>query len=165
MDTSSITLAMGQLLHHSYKWLGVHASNELQRLGRIPSGSCIIINTDPIWRPGAHWIGVMIPKHRPNVLLFVDSYGLPVHKLVPDIDVWIRKQGRTQLEQCPFAIQRRRSAACGPLTVYILTNLIRYDDNLLKLVKAEFKATSRPANESKAYLYLIVNRINIGAKR
>lgn len=160
MDTSSIMLAMGQLLHPTYKWLGVYASNELCRLGRIPPGSCVIINTDPIWRRGEHWLGVMIPKHRPNVLLFVDSYGLPVYKLVPAISVWVHKQGRTTLEQCPFAIQRHQSAACGPLTVFILTNLMRYRDNLPNLVQAEFSPTNQHANENKAYLYLLGNRIN-----
>jgi len=161
MDTHTIDTTMQLAVRFPYRWLGVLASDQVRRLGRVPPGSCIIINTDEIKKPGRHWVGVLKPllPLKSDTVIFFDSYALPVHHLVPAIGRWLAQQGHNIIRS-PFAIQQFMSAACGPLTMFVLLKLPAYQNNLPQLIRSEFSKTDLRSNESKAYKYLVSRRIN-----
>lgn len=60
-------------LHTLPVFTRVYAANRLPNSISIPCG--IVVNTDPDFKPGSHWVAIYIDKFRNGE--YFDSYGLP----------------------------------------------------------------------------------------
>ena len=95
---------------------GVHAADQLHVPLHRPTA--LVINTDPSWKPGKHWVAVYIPIRGPWE--YFDSYGEP--PLSPFIRQWIDPHPyiyNNKLLQSPV------SDVCGQYCMYYLMHRAR----------------------------------------
>lgn len=115
MDTVQLTSILVSDPHTNKHSIMVCACDHLPaQITRVPA--CLIVNTDPSWKGGQHWLAIYIDANR-NVEFF-DSYGQPAEKyqLVSDFllrhsNVW--KMNTRQL-------QGTLSSTCGQFCIYFL---------------------------------------------
>ena len=149
---------MRRRIQRPYKWLGTMSATELGELGFASPGSCAIVNTDPSWRRGQHWVAVMKGGiHNSSstpVVIFYDSFGMPIHILNQNLSKWVSRQTGRQgfVSTSPFPTQNPQSKSCGPLSMYVLCKLPEYKDNLPRLIQSEFipHDSNDCSNERKA---------------
>lgn len=55
--------------------VGVYARNEIKPPGKKFARTAYVINTDPSYKRGKHWVAIYIDKNREGY--YFDSYGLP----------------------------------------------------------------------------------------
>ena len=73
LTTRDLEVMMMQDPVASSCFLGVFASDQLpSKISTYPSG--LIVNTDPIDKPGQHWVAMYFPNEGEE---FFDSYGFP----------------------------------------------------------------------------------------
>lgn len=78
MNSSDINLILKSLKSVDKIFVGVFASDTLPTIiKRKPA--LLICNTQPIRKPGEHWIAIYIDKH--NFGEYFDSFGLPPHNI------------------------------------------------------------------------------------
>jgi len=152
MNATTLEHILHRVIKPPYKFLGVFARDDLQRLPYAPPGSCFVINTDPSWRNGEHWVGIYVPLHRiAGTIIFFDSFALPVHLFHSSyFNVWMTRQAH-RIETSPFAIQPNNSNACGPMVMFVLTHLAKYGDMLDQLIQNEFSPINLGDNHNKAW--------------
>jgi hypothetical protein len=101
------------LRNHRSHFLGVRPMDQLPRL-KITGECCFIVNTDPSYLPGQHWLAVYVDKHR-NGECF-DSFG----RLPPrPIQFWLNANCNrwcynNRLLQSPL------STLCGAYCIFYL---------------------------------------------
>jgi hypothetical protein len=84
----------------------VCASDELP--SRVPTGSIYIINTDPSWLPGQHWVAVNFETN--GYAEYFDSFGKPPRqKVIEDF----LNQNSTKWTSNMKRLQSIHSNACG----------------------------------------------------
>ena len=81
----------------------------------MPRPCCLVINTDPGHKPGAHWLAVYISGD--GVIDYFDSYGFDPS--IPSIVSWIEKPGEL-LNVNKLRVQSVMSAACGQHCIHYL---------------------------------------------
>lgn len=77
MDSIEIKNIMQSNEYIKKYFKGVYACDRLPQLNKknIKNPVCLIANTDPINKPGTHWIAIYIP--RKGKVEYFDSYGNP----------------------------------------------------------------------------------------
>lgn len=65
------TIGIARLMHLTPHFYGVMACNRITQFRNIDEAS-FILNTDPDFKPGEHWVGIYIKN---NQLFFFDSFG------------------------------------------------------------------------------------------
>jgi len=157
MNTDDLDRVLRMVIKPPYQFCGVYPRDALFHLGPVPAGSCLVVNTDPSWRPGQHWVGIFVPLyHRPGSIIFFDSYALPLHLyLSASLNRWLTRQS-LRIETSPFAIQPLTpdSDACGPHVVYVLTHLTThacYQEDLDRLIRCEFSPRHLRDNDAKVW--------------
>ena len=120
METSDLSYLLAS--DKFTKWMvcdvydGVHAADQLHLLTLRPA--VIVINTDPSWKPGRHWVAVYVPKHGPWE--YFDSYGEPPTS--PFIQEWIDQRPYIYNNQ---PLQSPVSDACGHYCIYYIVHRAR----------------------------------------
>ena len=95
---------------------GVHAADQLHKIVERPA--VMVINTDPSWKPGRHWVAIFVPAIGPWE--YFDSYGEEpnvsyVRQFLHNKSVvWNRKS-----RQSPT------SGVCGHYCIYYLVHRAR----------------------------------------
>jgi len=108
-----------------------------------------IVNSHDSLQKGEHWMAVCFPPSHSRKVLFIEPYGLPMHKTSKHLSEYLSKYA-TYTETLPFGIQPFwRSQACGHFCVYILAKLPDYNYNLSKLCHYEFSPADRAFNQNK----------------
>ena len=83
----------GQRINDLFPSCLVLARDELADLPNQLKRPCsIIANTDPLHKPGEHWVALYLPPHSKTVEFF-DSYGLPPATLHKDFETFCSPQG------------------------------------------------------------------------
>ena len=89
---------------------GVFAADELPGLPEQWKKRAYIVNTDPIDKPGSHWLGIFTKKHTCEVF---DSYGLPLNWYKPsDVVEWVFENFET-VSSNAMTLQEMNSQLCG----------------------------------------------------
>lgn len=66
---------------------GVFAADELPHSPEKSKARAYIVNTDPIKKPGSHWLAIFTKNYKCEVF---DSYGLPFTRYIPsEVVPWI----------------------------------------------------------------------------
>ena len=127
------------------KYAGAWAIDQLPTVDRDPF--FVIINTDPSFAPGEHWLGICFVGWK---AIFVDPMALPLHKLNPIIRSYISRA--SVIETMPHAVQGwfNGSERCGEFCAYILTNLGNFAYNLGDLVRSCFSDVDFNLNDQIA---------------
>lgn len=115
MNTTELLTILKSDPYSNKSYISVCPSDQLP--SGIPSvPACFIINTDPSWKPGSHWLAVFIDGHR-NVEFF-DSYGRTPEKY---------KSVHSFLKRCSDSwkinnqqLQSALSSTCGQFCIYFL---------------------------------------------
>ena len=89
---------------------GVFAADELPGLPEQWKKRAYIVNTDPIDKPGSHWLGIFTKKHTCEVF---DSYRLPLNWYKPsDVVEWVFENFET-VSSNAMTLQEMNSQSCG----------------------------------------------------
>ena len=88
------------------KFLGVFACNEI---ANITNEGCLIVNTDPSYQKGSHWISVIIKN---KCVYYYDPLNMTFWLTDPNISNFLKKQ-RKDLFINNVAIQTLSSPYCG----------------------------------------------------
>ena len=65
------------LLKNLPGFLGVFASDQIPKIVPKKDLQCFVVNLDPSWKPGSHWVAACVRKEkRKNILEIFDSYGI-----------------------------------------------------------------------------------------
>lgn len=102
--------------------------------------SCFIVNTDPSYLPGEHWIGICFPPASRDKVIFIDSQALRFYQFNRLLARFLEENKRSVVESMPFGIQGR-SLNCGIFCAFILCHLQEFDFNLHRLVGDIFSDT------------------------
>lgn len=96
---------------------GVFASDELPGVPELWKKRAYIVNTDPIDKPGAHWLAIFTQKHRCEIM---DSYGLPLKWYRPsDVYEWVCEHFH-QITGNAITLQEMNSQSCGQYALMYL---------------------------------------------
>lgn len=93
---------------------GVYARNELMKMENTPH--LVIVNTDPSWKPGEHWILLYFPGN--GICEFFDSLGKELTYYHPDIEQFITKFCSKYIRVVNSRIQPVKSSLCGHYCLY-----------------------------------------------
>jgi hypothetical protein len=116
MDTVQLTQALLQDRYSKQCFGGVHPSNHLpQEIAKTPL--CIIVNTDPSYKPGTHWLALYIDEK--CKVEFFDSYGRTVDKY-PFIKKFIERNNAQLIKANTHQLQGSLSSTCGQFCLYFL---------------------------------------------
>jgi hypothetical protein len=120
MDTSEINYHL-KLLSQFDCFIGAFARDQLPEIHSTPCG--LILNTDPINKPGEHWVAIYINKS--GFGEYFDSYGFPpLHK---DIIIFLNKFCPKGWCHNTFMLQSINSLTCGLYCIfYIKTRCLGY---------------------------------------
>ena len=113
LGTKEILRALKGNYYASPVVLGVFPSDRLPE--QVPRPSCLVVNTDPSDKPGAHWVAIYVAAE--GTIDYFDSYGLD--PLVPSIVEWIGKFG-DEINVNRRTLQSLMSATCGQHCIYFL---------------------------------------------
>ena len=100
---------------------GVFAANKLPKY-KIKRPYLVIANTDPDYKPGAHW--VLIYQNEWNSTYFFDSYGYPPTFYNSFFLHFLRKNGK-EFESNKCQLQSFTSSFCGQWCLYVAYHLSR----------------------------------------
>ena len=96
---------------------GVFAADELPGLPEQWKKRAYIVNTDPIDKPGSHWLGIFTKKHTCEVM---DSYGLPLKWHKPsDVVEWVFENFEI-VRSNAMTLQEMNSQSCGQYALMYL---------------------------------------------
>lgn len=120
MDTITITKILLQDPFTSECFQGVLASNHLPAtIKRLPA--CFVINTDPSWKAGSHWLALYFDKN--GNAEFFDSYGKEL-KNYPFLYDFVHRH-TFNCKQHNFQLQGSFSSTCGQFCIYFLLWRVR----------------------------------------
>lgn len=115
MDTIQLAQILSSDPQAAQIFYGVRPCNHLpSHVNKVPS--CMIVNSDPSWKSGAHWLAIYIDENR-NVEFF-DSYGRDpeTYRLIFD---FLKRHGETwKLNK--RQLQGHLSSTCGQFCLYFL---------------------------------------------
>ena len=96
---------------------GVFAADELPGLPEQWKKRAYIVNTDPIDKPGSHWLAIFTKKHTCEVM---DSYGLPLKWYKPsDVVEWVFENFEI-VRSNAMTLQEMNSQSCGQYALMYL---------------------------------------------
>jgi hypothetical protein len=130
--------------------LGVFPANCLPNFVRTETGNvdrCFIMNTDPLGKPGSHWLAFYY-SCRFNTLEYFDSFGFPIsfHKYVA------RELARRNIAVVPVntfgMLQSPSTTACGYYCILFLHMRTRFRSALHVMTKIRKLGSSELARDS-----------------
>ena len=104
------------LKHHVTRryFSGVYPSDRLpNELNQHPS--LLIVNTDPHYKPGRHWVVIYVPRYGP--VEFFDSFGHTPAYYNRNFTDFLRRMGRG-VKSNKKTLQDPNSLMCGPYCLY-----------------------------------------------
>lgn len=108
------THQLNQILGGLSGFVGVFASNKIPPLTLTQKPQCLIVNLDPSWKPGSHWVAVCLRKKK--IFELFDSYG--IHPQVVLGKEW-------KLTYNPYRLQAPKSKVCGHYCVYFVEERLK----------------------------------------
>lgn len=128
-------------------FLGVFSiDNFPQKINR--ENASFIVNSDPSYNSGEHWMAICIPSNRCACVIFIEPFGLPLHKVMHGavLDKFFASR---KIHTLPFQLQPLTSQTCGHFCAFILAHLPIYNYDLNRLVEREFLEGERKHNDTK----------------
>ena len=96
---------------------GVFAADQLAGLPEQWKKRAYIVNTDPIDKPGSHWLAIFTEKHTCEIF---DSYGLPLNWYKPsDVVEWVCEHF-ANINSNAVTLQEMNSQSCGQYALMYL---------------------------------------------
>mgnify|MGYP006375650193 FL=1 len=115
MNSEQIALVLTSDVRTRRVFRGVFARDRLPLHVNTRQPNGFVINTDPSYRRGEHWVSVWFDgKGRAE---YFDSFGLP--PLHPDIEFFIKRHSRSYRVN-ERSLQDLTSAACGLYVIYFI---------------------------------------------
>ena len=109
----------GQRINDLFPSCLVLARDELSDLPNQLKRPCsIIANTDPLHKPGEHWVALYLPPHSKSVEFF-DSYGLSPATLHKDFETFCSRQGNQTIYN-NVCLQNIDSQVCAHFCLFFL---------------------------------------------
>src|SRR5262249_36943292 len=99
-------------------FIGVYASDHIRSLQVRKFPACFMVNTDPSWKSGAHWLAIYISHN--NKVEFFDSYGQDPSKYPTVFDFLKRQTGGDVRMNTEQQLQSYFSSTCGQFCLYFL---------------------------------------------
>ena len=96
---------------------GVHAADQLHN--SLDRPMAMVVNTDPSWKPGRHWVAIYAPK-RNEPWEYFDSYGEPPNETL--IKTFLKKKNYIINKK---SLQSPSSSVCGHYCIYYLVHRAR----------------------------------------
>lgn len=125
MDTIALTRILTKDPYCCKSLYGVLASNHLPySVNKLPC--CFVVNTDPSWKSGTHWLALYIDENRK--VEFFDSYGQKLESY-PFLYSFVQRVS-TEWKFNNKQLQGSLSSTCGQFCIYFLfwrTRGIRFD--------------------------------------
>ena len=132
MDTVELTAVMAKISLNNH-FHGVVASDQLPT-DPIVTPTSMIINTDPSYRGGEHWLAVYITED--CVAYFFDSFGNEAnHDRFPKSIYNFLRSVCTEVQSSTMQVQSYTEVTCGHHCVYFLHHMYKgmtYDQFLSK---------------------------------
>jgi hypothetical protein len=97
-------------------FIKTYALNQIpkRKISKRPIG--IIVNLDPIWQEGSHWIGIFVDeKNNGN---YFDSFGFPITK--QEILNFFKVNNVKNILYNKYMLQHVTSSTCGPYCILFL---------------------------------------------
>lgn len=130
-------------------FLGVFARDTLiQPIMTRPSA--LIVNTDPLERPGQHWVAMYFDAH--GLCNYFDSYGI-VPPVEPIFDEYMKKNSVSQTYNNTF-LQSLDTAVCGMYCIYFLFHICRGET--MKQIVSRFSTQN---HNNDAHVCRFLNRV------
>lgn len=125
---------------------GVYASNKLPRIIKCLTPQLFIINVDPSYKPGSHWICIALISNGKKKSYYFDSYGLPPVKL--EFVKFMKKRYQYSKKQ----LQHPFSTTCGQWCMFFAYKMCKGRKNF-KTIFQKFSKNLR-ANDNKVNLWV-----------
>lgn len=120
--------------------MDVYAADQIP--AALPEDSfCFVANTDPIDKPGQHWVAFV--KREGREPIFIDSYGNAPTTYNPRL--WRRFSG---WKKSQYDLQQNTSTVCGDWCLYFLRVLNRNGKLTLDDVVKQFDVNDDEGNDS-----------------
>lgn len=131
MDTTQIEYFLKDL--RGFK--GVYASNRIPKIFLTKNPQGFIVNLDPHYLPGSHWVAIIIFKSgKYKRLQFFDSYGLkpPLKEVSKE---WF-------VQHNPWQFQSSKSTVCGQYCIFFIRK--RLQGMSFKSILEELRKKDKP---------------------
>lgn len=143
------TLEIESLLRDLPHFRGVFASNQIPILNPNKFPQAIVINLDPHYMPGSHWVAaIMLQKGRQKVLQFFDSYGMK--------PPFPKSKKKWTLIHNPTRFQKPKSTVCGHYCVYFVRERLK-GKSFLQILK-DLRKKETPDNYVKNYVQNLLKK-------
>ena len=122
MNTIQLTQIVNKFAQKTH-FLGVLACDQLTcvKMSRLPL--MCIINTDPSWLSGQHWVALYITSDR--IGCFFDSYGKkPDHPSFPQTIYNFLKLNCVRIQHSARQVQGHNTITCGEHCLFFLCNMV-----------------------------------------
>ena len=111
------TAEIEQMLRGLPGFLGVFASDEVPGVTPTQNPQCLIVNLDPSWLPGSHWVGICARMYgNKKVLELFDSYG--------SRPIMNHKKG-WRIIYNKKKLQKPETKVCGHYATYFVKNRLK----------------------------------------
>lgn len=117
MNTNQLLSVLDNIKKRKSFYVDVISSNELYKI-RSKRAVAVIVNTDPSWKPGQHWVALFKPEN--GSLEVFDSYG----RLLSEYNKYFTDLYEMKpVENCS-TLQSVNSSTCGLFCLYFLYHRI-----------------------------------------
>ncbi len=144
MDTNEISTYMkcNRLTRKYFR--GVYSIDNIPKKLFRRTPFCIIVNSDPSFLPGMHWLACWIDK-TPNCVEFFDSFGQKPHLYTNFPDYFAKYSNCLTINK--IKLQSEQSAVCGHFClVFLYCRSLGISLNTFKKI---FNRKDRPKNDQK----------------
>lgn len=115
-------------------FLGVYAADQIPHITPNDKPQCLVVNLDPSWKPGSHWVAACIKKiGKIKSLEIFDSYGIPPK---------VKSKKGWKITYNPFTFQKPNTRVCGQYSVYFVKN--RLQGRTFKSIVKALKGKKNP---------------------
>lgn len=143
MNTNQIERLLGNIPG----FLGVFASDEITPVRPARQPQCLVVNLDPSWKKGSHWIAVCVTpatdRGRSTIEIF-DSYGTKPELVPEDRRKWLVLHNTLRF-------QRQGTKTCGHYCVYYVSRKLRDRASLEEIVN-DLKTKRNPDKFVKSFV-------------
>ena len=118
MNGATITTIVSEDIRLARVFRGVFAANTLPKFLCSSTSHAFVVNTDPHYKPGKHWVAIYITPFKKAI--YFDSFGLAPWQ--PEICKFIKENSLT-LVYNSTPIQSLISQTCGLFCIYFLQKM------------------------------------------
>ena len=106
------------------QFVGVFAADELMYVGNIKRPCLIVVNSDPSWKRGQHWLCIFVPEKAHMPIEFFDSLGRCPNQYSETFVRFLTEHGQKYMYSS-IRLQEPNSNMCGEYVLFFAAHRSR----------------------------------------